>query len=344
MEIGSKIKNARIAANLTQDQAAQSLFVSRQTISNWETCKTYPDIISVIRMSDLYGVSLDSLLKEGDANSSYLEYLEESTNVIKNKTKYSKLVLMATYLLIWSIAIIVYGFFMTPSDAFGYSLLFLWFLLPITTFTLSILIGVYDYWGKKKWVSSLLFGFMYMLAEYLTFSASNMIHFHKFNLPEFEMWIIGTLVSLVGIGIGMFFRYWVAKKVGKEEQNVDQNMLQFFERKSVKSFDKMLELMLLLPCLVSVFVKAEAGMAVSLILFFIVYPIYSAYLGVISGKNKDSMWYMPLVNALLFLIGQWLFIIQGINYDIIFYAVAYLVIGYGAFGLIVLQEKRKEIK
>ena len=61
MDIGIKIKNARIKANLTQEQVAEALSVSRQTISNWENEKTYPDIISVIKMSDLYDISLDHL-------------------------------------------------------------------------------------------------------------------------------------------------------------------------------------------------------------------------------------------------------------------------------------------
>lgn len=40
-------------------QVAESLLVSRQTISNWENGKSLPDIVSVIRMSELYNVSLD---------------------------------------------------------------------------------------------------------------------------------------------------------------------------------------------------------------------------------------------------------------------------------------------
>lgn len=47
MDIGNKIKNARIQAKLTQQQAAEAIGVSRQTISNWENGKTYPDIKSV---------------------------------------------------------------------------------------------------------------------------------------------------------------------------------------------------------------------------------------------------------------------------------------------------------
>ena len=54
MDIGSKIRNARIAAQLTQEQVAETLGVSRQTMSNWENGKTYPDIVSVIKMSDLW--------------------------------------------------------------------------------------------------------------------------------------------------------------------------------------------------------------------------------------------------------------------------------------------------
>ena len=60
-DIGSKIKAARLEKKLTQEQVAEILGVSRQTISNWENEKSYPDIISVIKMSDCYEVSLDYL-------------------------------------------------------------------------------------------------------------------------------------------------------------------------------------------------------------------------------------------------------------------------------------------
>ena len=53
MEIGSKIRQSRTEAGLTQEQAAEALGVSRQTISNWENERSYPDILSVLRMSSL---------------------------------------------------------------------------------------------------------------------------------------------------------------------------------------------------------------------------------------------------------------------------------------------------
>ena len=103
MDIGKKLKDARNAAKLTQESAAELLGVSRQTVSNWETGKTYPDIVSVIRMSDLYSVSLDCLLKEEKTvsnNLNYLNYLEESTNVVKIRRRLGELVLVAAYLVI----------------------------------------------------------------------------------------------------------------------------------------------------------------------------------------------------------------------------------------------------
>lgn len=84
MEIGKKLKDARIGSGLTQESVAEKINVSRQTISNWENEKSYPDIISVIKLSDLYSISLDSLLK-GD--NKMIEHLEESTNVIKSNQR-----------------------------------------------------------------------------------------------------------------------------------------------------------------------------------------------------------------------------------------------------------------
>lgn len=63
MTIGEQLQTARQAQQLTQQQVATQLHVARQTISNWETARSYPDITSLIALSDLYEVSLDQLLK-----------------------------------------------------------------------------------------------------------------------------------------------------------------------------------------------------------------------------------------------------------------------------------------
>lgn len=84
MEIGNKIKDARNGAGLTQDQAAEKIMVSRQTISNWENGKTMPDIASVIKMSDLYHISLDELLK-GDQDM--MKKIEKDTNIVRSNSR-----------------------------------------------------------------------------------------------------------------------------------------------------------------------------------------------------------------------------------------------------------------
>lgn len=207
MDIGAKLKKSRLQAGMTQEQVAEALGVSRQTISNWENEKTYPDIISVIKLSDLYAVSLDHLLKEEQPMSNYIEYLEESTNIVNSKNKLSRQLIVITYLVIWALSLIFFWFFMDGSDAMAYSLMFLWILLPVTTFILSLLIGKGDHWGRYKWFFSLAFGILYMLAEYGTFSAANMVAFNKINLPSLGMIPAGAIISLLGMGLGTGIRH-----------------------------------------------------------------------------------------------------------------------------------------
>lgn len=63
MELGKQIKRYRMEANLSQEELADKVFVSRQTISNWENDKNYPDIKSLVLMSEVFHVSLDHLVK-----------------------------------------------------------------------------------------------------------------------------------------------------------------------------------------------------------------------------------------------------------------------------------------
>ena len=97
MEIGKQLKDARISSGLTQEGAAEKINVSRQTISNWENEKTYPDIISVIKLSDVYSISLDDLLK-GDKKM--IGHLEESTNIVKSNKKLITAIIANGFLLI----------------------------------------------------------------------------------------------------------------------------------------------------------------------------------------------------------------------------------------------------
>ena len=68
MELNAQIKKYRTEMNLSQDELAEKIYVTRQTISNWETGKSYPDIHSLLLLSSLFKVSLDQLIK-GDVET-----------------------------------------------------------------------------------------------------------------------------------------------------------------------------------------------------------------------------------------------------------------------------------
>ena len=176
-DIASKIKVARLGKNLTQEQVAEFLGVTRRTISNWENGKTYPDIINVIKMSEYYDISLDESLKGKQKMSDYYQYLEESTNVVKSTVNKNKFLFILSYLFIWMVSMIAFWFFPSSHDSLGYSLMFLWVVLPLTTFILSFIIGKNNLWSDKKWMTALFFGTMYMTAEYGTFKMANNIAF-----------------------------------------------------------------------------------------------------------------------------------------------------------------------
>ena len=63
MDISNQIKMRREAMGLSQEQLAEKLYVSRQTISNWERDKTYPDVQSLLMLSILFDTSIDTLVK-----------------------------------------------------------------------------------------------------------------------------------------------------------------------------------------------------------------------------------------------------------------------------------------
>ena len=63
MEIKKKLKDARANAGLTQEQVAEKIMVSRQTISNWENNNILPSIELLIRISKFFSVSTDFLLE-----------------------------------------------------------------------------------------------------------------------------------------------------------------------------------------------------------------------------------------------------------------------------------------
>lgn len=92
MEVGAQIKKYRSDLKLSQEELAEQIYVTRQTISNWENAKSYPDIHSLLLLSALFQVSLDHLIK-GD-----IEIMKEEIKTSESK-KFNRYGLIYTILL-----------------------------------------------------------------------------------------------------------------------------------------------------------------------------------------------------------------------------------------------------
>ena len=128
MELCNKMKKYRSELGLSQDALAEKIYVSRQTISNWETGKNYPDVNSLIRMSEVFGITVDALLK-GDA--------EEIKEMIKreDQNEFNRLS--------WVFSILVLLMILTPvplAKLLGFWGLGIWALLAAVTLGMAFLV------------------------------------------------------------------------------------------------------------------------------------------------------------------------------------------------------------
>ena len=104
MEVGKRIREYRKIYNLSQEQLAEKIFVSRQTVSNWENDKTYPDIQIIVSLSILFNVSLDELIRE-DLEEMKMKISNKKAN--KRSDIYSLIMICSTILASLSIGLVV---------------------------------------------------------------------------------------------------------------------------------------------------------------------------------------------------------------------------------------------
>ena len=97
MNMGEKIKNRRTEHNMTQDELAKRLAVSRSTVFNWETGRNYPDMQIIVSIADILGLSLDEMLRE---DCVMIRKLAEDTKERKKQGKKIKILTAALILLL----------------------------------------------------------------------------------------------------------------------------------------------------------------------------------------------------------------------------------------------------
>lgn len=91
MELPKQLKSNRERLGMSQEDVAHAIFVSRQTISSWENGKTYPDVQSLLLLSQLFGVSIDELVK-GDVDT--MKEKASRDSVIMNRLAWASLLLV----------------------------------------------------------------------------------------------------------------------------------------------------------------------------------------------------------------------------------------------------------
>ena len=110
MNLGKTLQELRKEKNISQEEIANILNVSRQTISNWENSKSYPDIIMLIKLCDIYKISLDDLLKEDQ---------ELLNHIKKEKQKKNKIIITCISIII--ILLTLLSYFVFFKDYFFYA-------------------------------------------------------------------------------------------------------------------------------------------------------------------------------------------------------------------------------
>lgn len=86
MEIGNQIRKYRAEMGISQEELSEKIYVTRQTVSNWENAKSYPDIHSLLLMAALFGVSLDTLIK-GDVEQMKTEINTEEIGKLQKLSR-----------------------------------------------------------------------------------------------------------------------------------------------------------------------------------------------------------------------------------------------------------------
>ncbi len=86
-------------------------------------------------------------------------------------------------------------------------------------------------------------------------------------------------------------------------------------------------IMLVLPFLIVQFVESDAGMAVIIMMFFIINPVFSVIIGAFSARNIKTCWWIPLFSAATFLLSSWLIFESG-EPAFIAYSLIYSLLGY----------------
>ena len=95
MELGKQIREYRLLNHMSQDELSNRIYVSRQTISNWENDKSYPDVNSLLLLSEIFQISIDQLIK-GDIQMMKETIKQDEVTKLNDYSKIYSILLIAS--------------------------------------------------------------------------------------------------------------------------------------------------------------------------------------------------------------------------------------------------------
>ncbi|AQW21202.1 transcriptional regulator [Lentilactobacillus curieae] len=181
MNVSEKIKMCRKQKNMTQLDLSKQLHVSRKTISGWETDRNSPDMNSLIKMSELFGISMDDLLIDTKGLPAVLEQEKQ----LKQKQRFFNI----SYCL--CIILLIFSYI----HMFGINNFHLSIVPILLTICLVVLISYYPYWNDlkpRKIASATGFFFLILFINGLTIGLNS--NFQR-NLPSDFAGILGSFTG-----------------------------------------------------------------------------------------------------------------------------------------------------
>jgi len=206
-QIGANISTQRKHAGLTQAGLAEKLNYSDKAVSKWERGESIPDVLTLMQLSELFGITVNDLLSDPNALPGNPGKLEKAMTQVSEKALKRKpnknVILGLSTTLVWFVALLI--FVVISSFDLPYSWVAFFYAVPITAI---VLLSLRSAWRDFRWnrvlISIIVWGFL--LSIYVTF-----LVFLKFN-----MWKLFLLGIPGEIAIALWFRLF---RPAKDESN-----------------------------------------------------------------------------------------------------------------------------
>ena len=169
--LGETIKAIRKSKGLSQEELAALLNVVRQTVSKWEQGDTIPDIETIKKIADLYGISVDSLLEEKPQEDEI--DTKERKRIMTNKI----VITLLAVTVVWTSSIVLFTIINILYNAY-YWQSFVW-ALPASSIIILIFNSI---WGKKR--------YNYLIVSILLWTLCLSVHLQFLNYTLWLLYIV----------------------------------------------------------------------------------------------------------------------------------------------------------